>query len=96
MATVPLVDAQSSRRADNSYESTRGARPDALAANAVDETIHWLRLDEYSSPGSRRRRRDRRKTCQMDVEAVRYVLSLQRSQFFGSKRGGTVKCSSSY
>ena len=49
-----------------------------------------------SSPGSRRRRRDRRKTCQMDVEAVRYVLPLQRSRFFASKRGGMAKCSSSY
>ena len=57
-------------------------------------------LEELSrsnpSPGSRWRRRDRRKTCQMDVEAVRYVLPLQRSRFFASKRGGMAKCSSSY
>ena len=50
----------------------------------------------YSSPGSRWRRRDRRLACQMDVEAVRYVLPLQRSRFFASKRGGIAKCSSSY
>ena len=93
---VRLVDEPSSRAAlTTPATSTRRPRPDALAPNAVDETIHWLRLDELFE-GSPWRRRDRRKTCQMDVEAVRYVLPLQRSRFFASKRGGMVQCSSSY
>ena len=42
---VPLVDVQSSRAARTTpTTSTRRPRPDALAADAVDETTHWLRL----------------------------------------------------
>ena len=51
---VRLVDAPSSRAADYGITtpttSTRRPRPDALAADAVDETIHWLRLDELFEP----------------------------------------------
>ena len=48
---VRLVDAPSSRAAlTTPTTSTRRPRPDALAADAVDETIHWLRLDELFEP----------------------------------------------
>ena len=47
---VPLVDASSGRAAPTTpTTSTRRPRPDALA-DAVDETIHWLRLDELFEP----------------------------------------------
>ena len=47
---VRLVDAPSSRaEATTPTTSTRRPRPDALA-DAVDETIHWLRLDELFEP----------------------------------------------
>ena len=90
------MDASSGRAAPTTpTTSTRRPRSDALAAGAVDETIRWLRLDEQFE-GSPWRRRARRKACQMDVEAVGNVLSLQRNRFFASKRGGMTKCSSSY
>jgi len=45
------MDASSSRATPTTpTTSTRRPRPDALAANAVDETIHWLRLDELFEP----------------------------------------------
>ena len=48
---VPLVDAPSSRAAPTTpTTSTRRPRPDALAADAVGETIHWLCLDELFEP----------------------------------------------
>ena len=48
---VRLVDAPSSRAAPTTpTASTRRPRPDALAADAVDEAIHWLRLDELFEP----------------------------------------------
>ena len=48
---VPLVDVSSGRAAPTTpTTSTRRPRPDALAADAVDETIHWLRLDEMFEP----------------------------------------------
>ena len=47
---MPPTNPLEPRRADYAYDSTRRERPDALAAAAVDETIHWLRLDELFEP----------------------------------------------
>ena len=48
---VRLVDAPSGRAARTTpTTSTRRPRPEAAAADAVDETIHWLRLDELFEP----------------------------------------------